>query len=254
LSRSCEVGAMDDITLGRTIRSLRRRRGWRQVDLGMRSDCAASTISLVERGHMDEMSIRLLRRISRALEVRIDLVPRWRGGELDRLLNSAHAGLQEAFCRYLATVPGWVMRPEVSFSIFGERGVIDVLAWNEEHEMLLVIEVKTQLVDVMDLLATMDRRGRLTPRIAAELGWRSGSVARLVVLADSRTNRRHVAEHRTMLRSAFPADGRRLDGWLRSPAEPISMLTMWGDKSASARSGGPTRVRVQGRNARSRVA
>ena len=35
---------------------------------------------------------------------------------------------------------GWQVLPEVSFSHYGDRGSIDVLAWRDDH--LLVIEVK----------------------------------------------------------------------------------------------------------------
>jgi hypothetical protein len=184
-------------------------------------------VSRFERGLLDGVSIPSMRQIAKALEVRIDLVPRWRGGELDRMLNRDHAALHEAFARYLGAQPGWQIRPEVSFSVYGERGVIDVLAWHPARAAVLVVELKTQLVDVMDLISTMDRRRRLAPRIAAEIGWQPASVSALVVLTGNRTNRRRAVEHRTVLQAAFPSDGRRLAGWLRDPREPIAILAMW---------------------------
>ena len=57
----------------------------------------------------------------------------------------------------------------MSFSIFGERGVIDVAAWNAEHRALLVIELKTDIVDVNELVGTFDRKvrlGRITKMVA----------------------------------------------------------------------------------------
>src|SRR5918998_1134234 len=151
---------MDDQRLGGAFRAVRIRRAWTQRALGARSGVSASLVSLVERGHLDRVSVRVLRRIAAALEVRVDIVARWRGGELERLLNAGHAALHEALARHLADLPGWIHAPEVSFSIFGERGVIDVLAFHRPTGSLLVIELKTEIVSVEELLATMDVRMR----------------------------------------------------------------------------------------------
>jgi hypothetical protein len=79
--------------------------------------------------------------------VRIDLVARWRGGDLDRLVNARHAALHEAVGRTLSEVAGREYAPEVSFSVYGERGIIDILAWHGASRALLVIELKTEIVD-----------------------------------------------------------------------------------------------------------
>ena len=39
----------------------------------------------------------------------------------------------------------WRLSPEVSFSVYGERGIIDVLAWHPKTKILLVIELKTEV-------------------------------------------------------------------------------------------------------------
>lgn len=220
---------MDDQRLGATVRFLRRRRGWRQADLGSAAGISRGTVSLLERGHFEGVTIGTMRRLSAAIDLRIDLVPRWRGAEVGRMLGRRHSLLHEAFARHLDAHPAWTFRPEVSYSIYGERGVIDMLAWHAERAMLLVVEFKTELVDVNDLIGTMDRRRRLAIRIGRDAGWVATAVSSLVVLVGSRTNRRRAAEHRTVLRAAFPSDGRRLDGWLRDSARPVSMLAMWPD-------------------------
>lgn len=220
---------MDDQRLGATVRLLRRRRGWRQADLGSAAGISRGTVSLLERGHFESVTIGMMRRISAAIDLRIDLVPRWRGAEVDRMLGRRHSLLHEAFARHLDAHPAWTFRPEVSYSIYGERGVIDMLAWHADRAMLLVVEFKTELVDVNDLIGTMDRRRRLAIQIGREAGWVAAAASSLVVLVDSRTSRRRAAEHRTVLRAAFPSDGRHLAGWLRDPAQPVSMLAMWPD-------------------------
>ena len=233
-----DTRTVDDQRLGSAFRAIRIRRGWTQDQLGVASGTSSSVVSRVERGHLDVVSIAALRRIAKALDVRLDMVPRWHGAELDRMLNRGHAQLQEAFSAHLRAIPGWSIRPEASFSIFGERGVIDVLAWHAASSSLLIVEIKTQLVDVMDLMSTMDRRRRLGPEIAARFGWRPVAVSSLVILAGTRTNRRRLADYRTLLRSAFPDSGRKLGPWLRDPREPVSLLTMWPSSRQTA--AGPT--------------
>ena len=102
-----------------------------------------STVCRIEHGHLASYSFRTADRIAATLGIRLDIVPRWRGGELDRLLNSGHSAMHEVVARRLGAMPGWRFAPEVSFSFYGERGVIDVLAWHEARRMLLVIELKT---------------------------------------------------------------------------------------------------------------
>ena len=105
---------------------------------------------------------------------------------------------------------GWSSVPEVSFSIYGERGAIDILAWHGATRSLLIIELKTLLVILAELVRTMDRRVRLGRRIARERGWSPASISSWVIFVDTRTNRRHVADHRTILAPLATVDGRRM--------------------------------------------
>ena len=180
---------MDDVRLGSLFRAIRFQRGWRQGDLAVRAGVSRGFISLVERGQWATASMRTLRRVAAALEVSLDVVPRWRGGDAARILNAGHAALHESIARHLDAVGGWEHSPEVSFSIFGERGVIDILAFHRQSASLLVIELKTEVVDVEDLLVTMDRRRRLATAIAAERGWVGTTVSGWVVIAESEMNR-----------------------------------------------------------------
>ena len=138
------------------------------------------------------------------------MTPRWRGGELDRLLNARHSALHEDVATMFDRTPGWLMAPEVSFNVYGERGVIDVLAFHPATGSLLVVELKTEIVDVQELVGTMSRKVRLARRIALERGWHAGSVSGWIVVASSTTNRRRIVAHRTMLRAAFGSDGRTM--------------------------------------------
>jgi hypothetical protein len=135
------------------------------------------------------------------------------------------------------------------FSIYGERGTIDILAWHAATGTLLVIELKTELVDVQELIGMIDRKRRLAAQIALDRGWRARTVATWVVISQDRTNRRRVSAHRTVLRAAFPQDGHRVRAWLRAPAGPANALSLC--SATAATEGGrpacrqPKRVRCR---------
>jgi hypothetical protein len=112
--------------------------------------------------------------------------------------------------------------PEATFSRFGERGSIDVLAFHPATGALLVIEVKSVVPDMQALLAGVDRKSRLAPVIAHERHWDVRSVSRLVVLPDDRTARRRLVEHAATLELAFPLRTRAVRRWLRAPGPAIA--------------------------------
>lgn len=191
---------------------------------------SASTVSRIERGHVESLTVETLRHVAAVLEIRLDLVPRWRGGDLDRLLNARHSALHEQVAIELGRRSGWIFQPEVSFAIAGERGVIDILAFHPGRRALLVIELKTDIADVNELVGTLDRKTRLALRIAAERGWAiepGTTVSTWLIVAPSRTNRRRVQAHSTMLRTAFPVDGRSVGSWLDDPIRAVRCLSFW---------------------------
>jgi hypothetical protein len=162
------------------------------------------------------------------LDIRTTILARAGGADLDRLVVARHSGLRESGAAGVAAVlPDWVLQHEVSFAIYGERGVIDILAWHAGRRALLIIELKTDVVDVDDLLATMDRRRRLARRIALDRGWDPSTVSVWVVVAAGRTTRRRLARFRTVLRTAFPLDGRSMTTWLRAPSGSVAALSLW---------------------------
>jgi transcriptional regulator with XRE-family HTH domain len=223
---------MDDLRFGATVRRVRIRQGLRQIDLASACGVSATTISRIERGHLQDLSLATIRRVASVLEIRVDLTPRWRGGDLDRLLNSRHSALHEQVARDLAPRPAWTFRPEVSFAIYSERGIIDILAFHTGRRALLVIELKTDIADVNELVGTLDRKARLARQIAADLGWevpKDATVSAWVIVAPGRTNRRRIHAHGAMLRAAFPMDGRGIGRWLADPATPVRCLSFWPD-------------------------
>lgn len=182
-------------------------------------------VARIERGAFASIPVGKLRRLAEALGARFDTIVRWQGADLGRLLDARHAAMHETMARLLGGLDGWVFEPEVSFSFYGERGIIDVLAWHPGRRMLLVIELKTEIVEVSGLLGTMDQRRRLAAEIGARFGWRPLAVSTWVVVAESRTNRRAVSAHASVLRAKMPLDGRAIGKWLRDPACRVDALS-----------------------------
>lgn len=242
---------MTDQRVGAALRAMRIKRGWRQLDLAKRADVSPSVVSLIERGHLSRVSVEAFRGVAHALEVRSEITLWLPHGELDRLMNANHAALHEALARYLDSLPGWIHAPEVSFAVFGERGVIDILAFHPPSGSLVVIELKTELVSIEDLLSTMDVRMRHAAKIAGERGWRAKSVSAWVVFAESDMTRRRVRAHTNVLRSAFPANGHEMRAWLRNPNHQILALSFWDNSNVTTAIGKASvrrRVRLQRRD------
>ena len=73
---------MDDQQLGSLIRAIRLRRHLRQVDIATVAGISRGSVSLVERGHFGTLSLETVRRVAATVEVRVEVVGRWRGVDL----------------------------------------------------------------------------------------------------------------------------------------------------------------------------
>src|SRR4051812_35629681 len=114
--------------------------------------------------------------IAEALGVKLSVVASWQEAALDRVLDEGHARLVGLVAARLER-RGWETHIEVSYSIFGERGSIDILAWHAATATLLVIEIKTELGSIEGLLRPLDAKVRLAAGIARDrFGWHAGRV------------------------------------------------------------------------------
>ena len=215
---------MQDDRFGRAIRALRRKKGLRQSDVASRAGVTQSTVSLVERGRVGRLQVTTTRASGRGVEAEWHPAALGRGGELDRLLYEPHATLVGAAATRLTTL-GWEAHAEVTYSVYGERGSVDVLGWHPGARIALAVEVKSVLVSIEETLRRHDAKVRLAPRIAADrfggAGVRAGS---LLVLPETTTARRHVARHDVVLRPAYPLRGVAVRGWLCDPHGPAAGL------------------------------
>ena len=217
-----------------------------KLDLATAAGCSQTLISLIERGQIDGLSLRTVRRVLAALEIRSVLDLSWRGAALDRLLDEEHAGLVAIVAAHLRH-HGWLVELEVTYSRFGERGSIDIFAFHEATGTLLVIEVKTDLPSTEATLRKLDEKVRLGPEIAlARFGWRARSVARILVMPDASTLRRRVARHSGVFDPTLPSRGASVRAWRRSPSGSISglwFLSRSGQRAGKQPKPGPIRVR-----------
>jgi transcriptional regulator with XRE-family HTH domain len=247
-----ETHHMDHLRIGRIGRALRLRLGWRQRDLGARVGVSQGEISLFERGRIDGMSIGMLRRILGGLDAEFVLVVRWRGGDLDRLLDATHARLGDDLARLLVA-EGWEVVPEVSYAVFGERGSIDLLGWHAASSTLLVIEVKSEIATVEGTFRKHDEKVRLAAKVARErFGWVAAVTARLLVLPEHRSVRRQVEDKAVLFGRAYPMRNVGVRHWLRSPVGSMAGILFLPDTSQGrGMRVRPTRKRVRVTRSRS---
>ena len=208
---------MDDVRIGRYLRALRRRAGLSQAQLSARVGVGQTTVSLVERGHLDTLALRTIRRLFAGVDARVDGVVSWRGGALDRLLDERHAALVEHVVRLL-TALGWRVAVELTFNHFGDRGSIDVLGFHEASGSAVVVEVKSEIASAEETNRRLDVKVRVAPEVVErEFGRRPAVVSRLLVLPESSTARRRIDELSGTFRAALPVRGVQVRRWLREP-------------------------------------
>lgn len=183
-----------------------------------------------------------LERCFAALDARLEVRATWAGAGLDRLLDEEHARLSGQVVELLRR-RGWSAEVEVSFSRYGERGSIDVLAWHGVVRSLLVIEIKSELGSIEGLLRPLDAKARLAPWIARErFGWHARSTSRLVVMPEERTARRRVERHAGVLRVALPTGSRDVRAWLRQPDGQIAGIWFLSYGATARRTRNPSAV------------
>ena len=232
---------MDDIRIGNLVRLVRQRRDWRQADVSLAAHVSQGCVSKLERGQLAHLRVETIRSIARTLEMEIAFEARWRGGELSRLRDQEHAALVERVVTILGT-RGWHAIPEFTFRRYGERGSVDILAWHAVRSALLIIEVKGRIVDMQDLLASIDRKRRVVPGEASrELGWSPVQIGVVVVAVGTGANRQRMAEHAATFGAALPDGGLRARSWLKDPSG--SLAAIWLIEPTGRRVAAPRRIR-----------
>jgi transcriptional regulator with XRE-family HTH domain len=212
--------------LPRAVRFLRLNKGWSQAVLAVRAGVSRELVSRIERERLAGVTLGGVERVLTALGARLRATAAWQGEQLDRLMDAGHAALQQATAELLTTL-GWIVRVEVSFNHYGERGRVDILAMHPLLRIVLVIEIKTALGDLQDTLGRLDIKVRLGRDLARDLGWTDiRAVIPLLVIADTRPARQAVADHAALF-ARLSVRGRQALAWLRKPVEPVPTGLLW---------------------------
>ncbi len=169
--------------------------------------------------------------------------------------DEGHASLASEVVGILAD-HGSQVRLEVSYSRFGERGAIDILAWHTASRALLVVEVETKLTSIEATLRRLDEKERLAAAIACErFGWQPVAVGVMLIVREGPTDRARARRAGALLAAALPSRSVAARHWLRRPSSAIRGLWFLSptDRGGSKRRiSGPDRVRRPGRTAAER--
>lgn len=214
---------MDDIKVGSIVRAVRIRKGLRQSDVAELAGVAQSVVSAMERGLAEELTFRSARRVAAALGVRLPFAPRWKGAELSTLLDERHAALvREAVARLAAE--GWTSWVEVTFAFGREAGSVDIIGWKSDPRALLVLEVKSELTDLQDAFAAVDRKRRLAMPIARQLRLSPLLIGTMFVFPEESQMRRAVERNAVLFDRMYPTRGVQVRRWLSRPVKDLRGL------------------------------
>ncbi len=167
-----------------------------------------------------------IERIATALGASLDVTVQWQGEQLDRLMDAAHASLQQHVAASFASA-GWIVRPEVSFNHYGDRGRVDVLAFHPLTRLIVVVEAKSSLANLQNTLGRLDVKVRLGRTLAESSGWADvRAVVPAFVFADTRAVRRTLSRHAALF-ARFAVRGRSARAWIRRPAVPAPPGLIW---------------------------
>ena len=219
---------MRDLEIGRLLRMLRIRRGWRLQDVADRCRLSSATIGRTELGSIATLSV--IRAHAAVLGIRVEWRVVGRGADVARLLDEEHAAIVEAVAAS-AVGAGWQVEAESSYSEYGERGRVDLLAFDLGMKILAVVEVKTELADLQELFGSLSVKARLAPVLGRRKGWQASRVVSVLAVAATAANRSTVRAHPALF-SRFESRGLRDRGL---PASGREWVLLWVRASAAGR-------------------
>jgi transcriptional regulator with XRE-family HTH domain len=192
------------VQIAQTVRDAGRAVGWSQRDLAIKCELNQSTICRIERAEFLGLNLSTAAGVLDVLDIRasFDFKTPYladRGKQTDL----GHARCVDYVARRLRR-NGWLVRTEVEIVSGSARGWIDVLAFREADSVLLVIEVKTELVDIGALQRQIAWYEREAWKVARRESWPAGRLLSAVVLLESRTNTDRVLANGGLLKAEFP--------------------------------------------------
>src|SRR3954451_5103560 len=192
--------SVDDDRLARASLLLRRDGHLRQSDLR----ASRYVVQQIEAGRAGQLKLDVVRSYFAALGAKAQLGIWWNGAALDRLLDARHARVVDAAATLLPRY-GFRVKPEFSFSDYGERGSIDIFGGHDQLRAVFVGEAKSEWGSLEETLRRQDAKVRLAPKLArAAFGWTPVSIASVLVFPNDRTARRIADRYQATL-VGYPA-------------------------------------------------
>ena len=191
---------------GATIRTGRIARGWTQRQLADRAGVPQSVVSTIETGEGGELAT--LERVCVALggELRLEAHLPY-AGDGSRQLDLGHARCIGT-ARRLLEASGYDCATEQEVMDGQWRGRIDLLSFDTTMRRLVVVEVKTELLDAGGLERQVDRYARLCLDVARRRGWRVAEVSVAVLVLATAQADAFLLANREVMAGAFPVRGR----------------------------------------------
>lgn len=177
---------------------LRLRKDWRQSDVAEKAGISSSAVGRHENGVIGSLPV--FEKHAAAFGLRVDVRILGRAGSLVRLADEEHARIVEVVATWFRE-RGFLTETEASFSEWGERGRIDLLAFDPGSGLLVIVEVKTQLLDLQDLFGSMNVKERLAVTIAERRGWIAVHPVAVLAVANTVANRQVVRDHPSLFAS-----------------------------------------------------
>lgn len=214
--------------LADAVRDTRRLIGWTQRELADRALTSHTTIWRIERGQASHIDLLVVERVLHHLGLRATLSIARNPRHLDdrrRQADGVHARIVGHVARRLER-SGWLTSLEVPLGEGVPRGWIDLLAYREADDALLVDEAKTDLPDMGALGRSLGFYARSASEAAHALGWRPRRLALPVTALDSAAFAERLADNRSLVARMLPAPVPELARWLADPrcAQPLG----WG--------------------------
>jgi transcriptional regulator with XRE-family HTH domain len=213
-----------DLHLGRQIgdivREARLECGWSQREMARRLVVPQSAIARLESGRREHLDVSLASTALELLGVRLSFDSRTLGlaGRREQR-DRVHAACASSTQRRLG-VFGWDSGVEVEVGDGRGRGWIDLLAYRPADRALLLVEVRTELIDVGGILRTVDWYQRAAWAAARQRGWRPRQQSTLLVVLDTVENDARIRANAALLGNAFPDRGAAAMTLVRAPFAP----------------------------------
>jgi transcriptional regulator with XRE-family HTH domain len=195
--------------VGATVVDVRIARGWTQRRLARAAGCSQTAIARIERRAVPDLSFRTAGRVLRALGIDVDLrlaPPRIVSRSVR---DRAHARCVASVARRLARA-GLDVATEVEVGSGRWLGFIDILALHPTRRWLLVLEVKTELLDIGGVDRQLASYVDAAWAAARTLGWRPRAATGILVMLATEETERRLQEHRAYVERAFRVRARTL--------------------------------------------